>query len=171
LVGALVVSSSSGMANLATTVLLSDAAAAGALCLDGSAPRCVALHACTARWIPPLHALTTHKRHACRYWIQPSPTGSAKWYVHLMGGGWCESVSDCAARGYATNCYRGSSNPPCLAAEAPGNGLANVTFNATMDFTTIPSCLAARWSGGLMVNDPARNPVSSAWNKVFVHYW
>jgi hypothetical protein len=40
-----------------------------------------------------------------------------------------------------------------------------------MDYTTIPSCLAARWSGGLMVNDPARNPVTAGWNKVFVHYW
>jgi hypothetical protein len=56
---------------VATAVLLTDAAARGAVCLDGTPQR---------------------------YWIeQGSAANASKWAVHFMGGGWCESVADVRA--------------------------------------------------------------------------
>lgn len=134
-------------ANLAQTYLLDEYVnSTGARCLDGSPQR---------------------------YWLQQSnsSTNSSKFYIHLMGGGWCESVADCANRAYNTHCYVGSSNPACFASEAnPGNSLPNVSFSPVMDFSELPSCLAARWCGGLMINDAATNPLTWDWNKVLVPY-
>lgn len=128
--------------NLATTVLLSDyVESTGARCLDGTAPR---------------------------YWIQRNPA-STQWAVHFMGGGWCESTEACAGRAYSWECYIGSSNPECFG-HTPGNSPPGEAFNTTMDFTDIPSCLGARWCGGLFVNDAQRNPLTADWNKVEIHY-
>eukprot|EP00051_Salpingoeca_urceolata_P009780 m.118854 g.118854 ORF g.118854 m.118854 type:complete len:430 (+) comp16444_c0_seq1:1528-2817(+) len=133
--------------DLATTVLLTDAVhETGARCLDGSPQR---------------------------YWIQHAPAGSTnatKWSFHHMGGGWCESIESCTTRAYGKDCYIGSSNESCFAtagARVPG---MSPPFNTTMDFRHIPSCLGARWCGGLMMNDPALNPVTWDWNKVLLPY-
>lgn len=90
--------------NLANSVLLTDAVQThGARCLDGTPQR---------------------------YWIQESKTAnSSKWVIDFMGGGWCESIGDCANRAYAYNCFIGSSNPDCLARQAPGDGIPGVVFN------------------------------------------
>ena len=47
---------------------------------------------------------------------------------------------------------------------------AGSPFADTMDFIDIPCCLAARWCGALIVNQPSVNPVAHDWNKVLVHY-
>ena len=77
--------------NLAKSVLLADAVdSLGARCLDGSPQR---------------------------IWIQEatSAVNASKWYVHLMGGGWCTSMASCTARAYSpSQCYRGSSNVSCF---------------------------------------------------------
>lgn len=133
--------------NLATSVLLTDyVASTGARCLDGTPQR---------------------------YWLQRAAAGSAnasKFYIHIMGGGWCDAPVDgedtaCAERAYAFNCYLGSSSPACFT-RLPGDEIPGVAYNDTMSFEDIPSVLGARWAGGLIVNDPARNPLSHDWNKV-----
>jgi hypothetical protein len=129
--------------NLATTVLLTDYVnKTGARCLDGSPQR---------------------------YWLQKSATGSSKWAIHLMGGGWCESISDCAARAYSWHCYIGSSDPRCFSRQQ-GDMPPWENYSATMDFTDIPSILGARWGGGFMINDPARNTIGADWNRVEISY-
>ncbi|CAJ1358422.1 unnamed protein product [Effrenium voratum] len=61
-----------GASTKGTKVLLTEAAADGAVCLDGSAPA---------------------------YYIAPgSGDGANKWYIHHQGGGWCESLDDCLGR-------------------------------------------------------------------------
>jgi hypothetical protein len=100
---------------------------------------------------------------ACRPNVPLS--NATKWYIHFMGGGWCESLESCAARAYAPTCYIGSSDPTCFA-ETPGDSLPGVNFSSVMDFTAIPSCLGARWCGGLMSNDSVHNPLAWDWNKV-----
>lgn len=133
--------------NPAQSVLLTRAASEdGAVCLDGTPQR---------------------------IWIAPAAPGSAnatRWAWHFMGGGWCSSVADCAARAYSPKCYLGSSNASCFAYQAPGDAPPNAPFAETMDFADIPSCLNARWCGGLMVNDPASNPMTHDWNRVLVSY-
>ena len=133
--------------NPAQSVLLTRAAVDdGAVCLDGTPQR---------------------------YWIAPAAPGSAnasKFYLHFMGGGWCGSVSACAARAYSPACYLGSSNASCFAYQAPGDAPPNTPFAETMDFAQIPSCLNARWCGGLMVNDAASNPFTHDWNRVLIAY-
>ena len=135
------------MANPATSVLLTDAVAShGARCLDGTPQR---------------------------YWLQQPAAGSAnasKWVFDFMGGGWCEDLQSCAARGYGFSCFIGSSRPECLARQAPGDGIPGVQFNETMDFADIPSCLGSRWCGGLFNSDPTVNPLTHDWNKVLVSY-
>lgn len=147
LLAAIAVGVSGANPNLAQSVLLMDAVAThGARCLDGTPQR---------------------------YWLQESTSSrnASKWVIHFMGGGWCESVEDCANRAYGYQCYIGSSNPECLAREASaGNGIPGVVYSDVMDFADIPSCLGARWCGGLFTNDSATNPVSWDWNKVLVSY-
>lgn len=127
------------------SVLLTDAVANGARCLDGSPQR---------------------------YWIAPatSQASATKFSIHFMGGGWCESIDSCAARAYATNCYIGSSNSSCFPPTAPGDGPPGVAFNQTMDLINIPSALGARWSGGLMSNDPTTNPLTHDWTRIQIAY-
>lgn len=86
-----------------------------------------------------------------------------------MGGGWCESIESCAARAYAPTCYIGSSNPACFN-NTPGNSIPGVGFSEVMDFADVPSCLGARWCGGLFQNDSTTNPLTHDWNKVLVPY-
>ena len=125
-------------------MLLTDAVAKGARCLDGT---------------------------PVRYWVSSNPGSKSKRFViDLMGGGWCESLADCATRAYGPRCWLGSSNPECLAAESPaGNGMPGVVFNETMDLADIPSCLGSRWCGGLMDSDPAVNPTAN-YTRVLVPY-
>ena len=55
------------------------------------------------------------------------------------------------------------------ATREPGDGIPGLSdFNETMDAHYIPSCLGARWCGGLLANDTAHNPATADWNKVFV---
>ena len=130
--------------NLAKSVLLTDAVESlGARCLDGSPQR---------------------------LWLQEasSATNTTKWYIHLMGGGWCTSMDDCTRRAYAPgNCYRGSSNVSCFNSNGDYDGH---DFNETMDFAHIPCINGARWGGGLLNNDPATNPLTHDWNKVELQY-
>ena len=133
----------SAIPNLAQTFLLDTyVASTGARCLDGSPQR---------------------------YWLQRSATGSKNWAVHFMGGGWCETVENCAARAYAWECYIGSSDPKCFSRQT-GDMPPHENFSSTMDYTNIPSILGARWGGGFMINDPARNPVNADWNRVELSY-
>lgn len=113
----------------------------GARCLDGSTPR---------------------------YWWRGGDPRKVS--IHLMGGAWCESLASCADRGYGHACYRGSSQPACLAAEYPGNALPNTTFAPVMPMSTIPSLLGARWGGGPLYNASGTNPLTSGWSKLWVHY-
>lgn len=133
--------------NLATTHLLTDAVESkGARCLDGSPQR---------------------------YWLQQAPAGSpnaTKWSVHHMGGGWCEDLDSCAKRAFGPDCYIGSSNTSCFATAGARTPGTTPPFAETMDFRNIPSCNGARWCGGLMMNDPAKNPLSHDWNKVLIPY-
>ena len=74
------------------------------------------------------------------------------------------------AAGAGGDCYIGSSNESCFAtagARTPGTTPA---FAQQMDFRDIPSCNGARWCGGLMMNNPATNPLSHDWNKVLIPY-
>jgi hypothetical protein len=129
--------------NLATSVLLTDAVATGARCLDGSPQR---------------------------FWHQDS-TGSAntsKFYFHFMGGGWCGSMESCTSRAYEPkNCYRGSSNVSCFNTNGDNDGHA---FAEQMDFRDIPCINGARWGGGLLMNDPSVNPLTHDWNKIEIQY-
>jgi hypothetical protein len=132
--------------NLARSILLTDAVESGARCLDGSPQR---------------------------LWLQESPSRSernrSKWVFHFMGGGECIGLDDCADRAYTPDqCYRGSSNVSCFNANSdrePGK-----PFNETMDFAHIPCINGARWGGGLLLNEPAVNPLTWDWNKVEMHY-
>lgn len=125
-----------------TSVLLTDAVAGiGARCLDGSPQR---------------------------YWIQKG-TNVNKWSWHFMGGGWCESIGDCAGRAYDATCIRGSSNPGCYNYSVNvGNGIPGQNYQDPWDLADIPSSLGARWAGGLMNTDPTHNPATWDWNKVWV---
>lgn len=128
--------------NLFESVLLdSYVASTGARCLDGSPQR---------------------------YWLQKGSEKS-RWAIHFMGGGWCESMPDCAARAYSWTCYIGSSDPKCFS-RAKGDMPPWENYSSTMDATDIPSVLGARWGGGMLINDPARNPVTADWNKVELSY-
>ncbi len=132
-----------GLANLAETVLLTDYVESfGARCLDGTPQR---------------------------IWIQRSSTGSRSWALHFMGGGWCPSIESCAARAYGYACYLGSSDPRCFDRQS-GDMPPWENFTSVMDFSDIPSCLGARWCGGLMINDAERNPLTSDWNRVLMSY-
>ena len=108
--------------NLAHTVLLVDEVQThGARCLDGSPQR---------------------------LWYSPatSAVNASKFYIHLMGGGWCESMESCTARGYSPDdCYRGSSNVSCF--DSNGDNVGK-PFNETMDWRDIPCINGARWGGG-----------------------
>jgi hypothetical protein len=177
--------------NLATTVLLTDYVnSTGARCLDGSPQRywiqpsastaCVRDAACAGpaqmstnvsrlcdyatRCTAVAHRLGA-RRTSARLPLRCTLSNATKWYIHFMGGGWCESLESCAARAYAPTCYIGSSDPACFA-ETPGDSLPGVNFSSVMDFTAIPSCLGARWCGGLMSNDSVHNPLAWDWNKV-----
>lgn len=92
--------------HLAQTYLVSDAPGLDGLvpaCLDGSTPR---------------------------YWFQPSSTMSTKWAIHMQGGGWCESLEDCARRAYSpSQCLIGSSSPQCFAPRG-------TVFNTSMDLVS-----------------------------------
>eukprot|EP00927_Polykrikos_kofoidii_P076585 TRINITY_DN73650_c0_g1_i1.p1 TRINITY_DN73650_c0_g1~~TRINITY_DN73650_c0_g1_i1.p1 ORF type:complete len:446 (+),score=64.00 TRINITY_DN73650_c0_g1_i1:13-1350(+) len=130
--------------HLARTFTLDDEPEDGARCLDGS---------------------------PARFWILEAPEGTnkTKWSFHLMGGGNCGSLDECAGRGYDLQdgrCYLGSSSVECFNA----NPDALVPFAAEMRFEDIPSCKGARWCGGLMNSDPLHNPLTYDWNKVFVQY-
>jgi hypothetical protein len=130
--------------NLARSVLLSDAVASlGARCLDGSPQR---------------------------FWVQnaSSAVNRTKWYFHFMGGGDCDSLTSCAARAYdPSDCYRGSSNVSCFNGNSDNDGKS---FAEEMDFLNIPCVNGARWGGGLILNDPVRNPLTHDWNKVEIQY-
>ncbi len=96
--------------NLATTVLLADAAEEdGARCLDGSPQR---------------------------YWIQHADSGSinaTKWVVFIMGGAWCTTPENCAKRAYhPASCYLGSSNASCFFNDS--SAVPGATFSTVMDF-------------------------------------
>ena len=115
--------------NVFTTILLDKyVETTGARCLDGSPQR---------------------------LWYAPatSEASARKWSLHMMGGGWCESVDACAARAYAAKCYSGSSNTSCFAHEQ-GNAPPGERYADAMNLTDIPSILGARWGGGLLSNDP-----------------
>ena len=106
-----------------------------------------------------------------RYWLQTAVgINSTKWAIDFEGGAWCEDLASCASRAYGYTCWLGSSRPECLERQAPGDGIPGVVYNDTMDFMDIPSCLGSRWCGGLMNNDPTKNELSYAWNKVMVEY-
>jgi len=114
-----------------------------------------------------------------RYWIQQSPPltsnhsislqNRTKWVIHFMGGGWCFDVASCTVRAFQYRCYMGSSDPKCFDRET-GNDIPGKKFAPVMDLADIPSILGARWGGGLMINDPLRNPFTYDWNKVELHY-
>ena len=87
-----------------------------------------------------------------------------------MGGGWCEDLESCAKRAFGPDCYIGSSNTSCFATAGARTPGTTPPFAETMDFRNIPSCNGARWCGGLMMNDPAKNPLSHDWNKVLIPY-
>jgi hypothetical protein len=133
--------------NLAESILLTDAVENdGARCLDGSPQR---------------------------LWLQRSrssnPVNRTKWAFHFMGGGWCQSEAACTSRAYKPgDCYRGSSNESCF--NSNSDAVPGVKFNQTMDFLDIPCINGARWGGGLLMNDPATNPLSWDWNKVEMQY-
>ena len=132
-----------------TSVLLDDAAsvALGARCLDGSPQR---------------------------VWLSQPPAGSAnasKLSVHYMGGGWCTSLPDCAARAYSSECIRGSSNESCYAwNNNPGNEQLNATYQSPWDLYAMPVALGARWAGALLNSDAAANPTTHDWTRLWVQY-
>ena len=130
--------------NVAHSILLTDEVEThGARCLDGTPQRL---------W----------------YSAATSDVNASKWYIHLMGGGWCESMESCTARAYdATNCYRGSSNVSCFNANGDNDGKP---FNETMDWRDIPCINGARWGGGLLMADATTNPLTHDWNKVEIVY-
>jgi len=139
---ALAILTARALPNPAVSVLLTDyVGATGARCLDGSPQR---------------------------FWLRRNAS-SSKFVLHLMGGAWCESAALCAARAYAYECYLGSSRPECFT-RAPGDEIPGVPYADTMDFAEIPGVLGARWGGGLLVNDPARNPLTAGWNAVEASY-
>jgi hypothetical protein len=134
-----------GSSNLAFSVLLSDyAASSGAVCLDGSPQR---------------------------YWLQLPASGrnARKWFIHMMGGGWCESEASCAQRAFAYDCFLGSSNPACFTHRS-NDYVPGVAFNETMDFMDIPAVLGARWGGGLILSDASVNEFTHDWGKVEIMY-
>ena len=101
-----------------------------------------------------------------RYWYQPAtaPAASSKWAVHMQGGGWCESLSSCADRGYsAQGCLLGSSDSACF-------GTRGQPFAPRMSLLDVPTCEGARWCGALMLNDPTGNPLAAGWNKLYIPY-
>jgi hypothetical protein len=144
--------------NLASARLLSSyVESTGARCLDGS-PQRYWIQLANESTAVPLEGLS-------------AVDNNSKWYIHFMGGGWCTSVASCAARAYAPSCYIGSSNTSCFSWTVNGgNSIPNVTYESPILFDDIPSCLGARWCGGLMINDQDTNPLTSQWNKVLVPY-
>jgi len=88
-----------------------------------------------------------------------------------MGGGWCESIEDCAARAYSPTCIRGSSNESCYAASVnPGNEAAGGIYQSPWDLYAMPVALGARWAGGLLNTNPATNPTTHDWFGVWIQY-
>jgi len=98
-----------------TGYFLHDAQKAGAVCLDGTAPL---------------------------FYMRPgSGSGAKKYYIHHQGGGWCESVADCAKRARGT---LGSTkaDPPTMSSAG----------------------------GGYFSTDPKINPLMYNWNHVLLRY-
>jgi hypothetical protein len=72
-----------------------------------------------------------------RYWFQQGAPGATQWAVHMQGGGWCESVDDCARRAYnPSQCLIGSSSPLCF----PPRG---TPFHESMDLVRHPTPMMA----------------------------
>ena len=171
--------------NRVESILLTDAAATkGAVCLDGTPQRiwvqAASSPASSNKWTIHLQG----ESYSAHRWLsagkrvpaQLSAVASTCSVLALIlalsparaGGGWCESIDDCAGRAFT---YLGSSNTAYYAQQAPDNGITGKSdFNASMELAYIPSCLGARWCGGLMVNSSTTNAVTSDWNKVFVRY-
>jgi len=102
-------------------VPLSAYVSSGAVCLDGSTPA---------------------------YYYRPGVgAGANNWIIHMEGGGWCGTESDCYARSLTT---LGSSTqwPPTL---SPSNQL----------------CCSL---GGFLSDDPAQNPNFYTWNLAWIGY-
>lgn len=100
------------------------------------------------------------------YYFRPAPANgvnATKWVLHIQGGGWCTSASNCAGR--ATR-YLGSSSTNIT--HYPDHG----------PFTDILCPGKGLYCGGgdgmgsyvFMVNDPSVNEYSYDWNAVFLRY-
>jgi len=76
------------------------------------------------------------------YWQPATGSGTNKWYVHHMGGGWCESIEDCFGR---SKTELGTSK----------------LWKTTMDISSM---------GGYFSDDANVNPMMYNWNKVFMVY-
>lgn len=106
-----------------TLTLLDDAAKEkGAVCLDGS---------------------------ASGYYIEPGTgSGKEKWMVHFQGGGWCTSLTDCAAR-------------------------SKSDLGSSKTYASDKESILASYDGGahgLFSNDSTINPDFHNWNKVYARY-
>ena len=102
-------------------------------------------------------------------WYSPAPAGGdpERFVIDIMGGAWCGDLASCAARAWTPgNCFLGSSNASCF--NADGERCANKT--ASMSFSCLPACNGARWCGGLLNGDDARNPLTAGWAKVLLPY-
>ena len=91
----------------------------------------------------------------------------------MQGGGWCQSLADCAHRGYSGTkggqCLIGSSNPDCFGhgEEQLSQGLP---FAEKMSLLDIPTCNGARWCGALLLSNQTQNPLAYGWNKLYIPY-
>jgi sialidase-1 len=134
--------------NMATSVLLTDAVAkTGARCLDGTPQR---------------------------IWVQDaaSAANATKFVFRFMGGAWCTSMDSCLGRAYSKGmCYFGSSSLDCFNNGQPALDCSTgKNFSAQMDWRDVPCIDGARWGGGLLMGEPATNPLAHDWNKVEMQY-
>eukprot|EP00158_Paraphelidium_tribonemae_P000167 Partr_v1_DN18920_c0_g1_i1_m61079 putative pectinacetylesterase len=158
---------------MASALRLTAAAAASAATLAAAAAPYAVVHSVLLTDAVETHGARCLDGSPQRYWFSPAsnPVNETRYSLHFMGGGWCESPDDCAARAWAPGCIRGSSNESCYAAAVnAGNSIPGQNFSDPWDLGLIPSALGARWTGGLMNSDPVANPTAHDWNKVWLQY-
>lgn len=88
------------------------------------------------------------------YWWRPARNGAMnKWRIHLRGGGWCTTVSDCAAR---ANSELGSTSATYTPAFF--NGSRNADWGLLSVRAALRASAAGTWSARLASRPDAARP-------------
>lgn len=131
----LLASMTCGLASQPWTLTLVEDATGMARCLDGSPPG---------------------------FYIRPGfGSGSKKWVIHLQGGGWCASPSDCLQRANGYNPW----------GEPSIGGSGTWPRSGTCPDSKLPACISDGGDHGMLSGNASINPSWWNANAVWMGYW